>query len=335
MKNLLLKTIYGNYQIKELLIKLINSPTIERLKKISQRGASEYYEPYKNFMSRYDHSIGVLALLIRYKQGMPTQIAGLLHDASHTVFSHVGDFLFKHKNQLSSYQDDIQEWFLKKQGINEILKKYNYSLQEILHKSGAHKALEQDLPDICIDRLEYNLRIGLEKEFINLNDIETILNNLNYKNEKWFFTNRNIANIFASISLNMTKSDWANPINILSYLSLAKAMRIALEKNIITKNEIHFSTDDIIWNKLKNSKNKEISFFLKQVENPHKYIKISNQNNYDKKLYAKFRGINPLIRTKNGLERLTEIDYDFAKKYYETKELINNGWYVKFTEHLQ
>ena len=330
MKNLLLKTIYGNYEIKEPLVELINTKTIQRLKKISQRGATEYSNPYETFISRYDHSIGVLVLLIKYNADISTQIAGLLHDASHTVFSHVGDFLFKNKDHKHSYQDKIHEWFLKKQGIDKILHKQGFLLEEILHKSGHHKILEQDLPDICIDRLEYNLSSGLQEKLIKTNDIKDILNNLIFKNEKWFFTDIEIAKKFAKIPLYMTEKEWASPFNIFSYAKLAKALKKAIELKIINNDDIHFSTDDIIWNKLKHLNNTEILQNLDKVINPEKYIKLSDKNNHDKLLYGKFRGIDPLVKTNDGLSKLTELDTEFAKKYQNIKSLIHSGWYVKF-----
>ncbi len=330
MKNLLLKTIYGNYEIKEPLVELINTKTMQRLKKISQRGATEYSKPYKTFISRYDHSIGVLVLLIKYNANISTQIAGLLHDASHTVFSHVGDFLFKNKDHKHSYQDKIHEWFLKKQGIDKILYKQGFLLEEILHKSGHHKILEQDLPDICIDRLEYNLSTALQEKLVTTNDIENILNNLIFKNEKWFFTNIKIAKKFAEIPLYMTENEWASPFNIFSYAKLAKALKKAIELKIINNDDIHFSTDDIIWNRLKNSNNTEILQNLDKVLNPEKYIKLSDKNNHDKLLYGKFRGIDPLVKTNDGLSRLTKLDTEFAKKYKNIKNLIHAGWYIKF-----
>lgn len=330
MKKLTLKTIYGDYQIEEPLIELINTPTIQRLKKISQRGASEYYKPYKKFISRYDHSIGVLVLLIKYNVDIKTQIAGLLHDASHTVFSHVGDFLFKNENHNSSYQDNIHEWFLKKKGIDKILDKYNFSLEVILHKNGLHKALEQDLPNICIDRLEYNLAAGFQAEIINQKDINEIINNLEFKNNKWFFTNIKIAQKFAGIPLYMLKNDWANPFNIFGYKQLAKALREALNTNIITVEDIHFSTDDLVWSKLINSENKKILKLIDQVKNPEKYIIFSDSSDHNKFLYGKFRGIDPLIKTDSGLERLTKLNSKFASEYNSIKNSIIKGCYIKY-----
>lgn len=330
MKELLLKTIYGNFKVKEPLIELINHKTIQRLKKIGQRGATDYYKKYNTFISRYDHSIGVLFLLIKYNAELPTQIAGLLHDSSHTVFSHVGEMVFDHKGFKSSYQDDIHEWFLKEQKIDTILHKYQYSLDEILHKNGNHKLLEQDLPDICIDRLEYNLRIGYFEKIITQNDINEILNDLTFENNKWFFTDINTAIKFANISLEKTKGDWADHINLFAYQQLAEAIKTALDSKIINLNDIHFSTDDIIWNKLIESNDQKITTYIKKLKEPQKYITLSFDENYDSILHGKFRGIDPLIKTDNDFQRLSELNSSFKQKYNDLKSIIYSGWKVKY-----
>jgi HD superfamily phosphohydrolase len=78
-------------------LKLLDSKAIQRLKLIDQSGPTAYF--LKNFrrFSRYDHSLGVYALLKRYNASQEEQIAGLLHDASHTAFSHIGDWIFSNR----------------------------------------------------------------------------------------------------------------------------------------------------------------------------------------------------------------------------------------------
>ncbi len=331
MKNLLLKTIYGEFEVQEPLIELINTKAVQRLKGIHQRGISDYVDnKHSNFVSRYDHSIGVLALLIKYNADIKTQIAGLLHDVSHTVFSHVGDFIFKHKGHKSSYQDDIHKWILEQQNLENNLQKYKISLDEIVHTNSFHRILEQDLPDICADRLDYCLEQAYHESLITDQDITDILNDLEYKRENWFFSNIIIAKEFANIPLYLIENDWANPFYIYSYKELAKALRYSLELNIITKNDIHFSIDDIVLDKLKNSNNVKIQEHLNRSLNPKKHIELSTTKDYDKILYGKFRGIDPLINTSTGLKRLTSIDKEFLEKYKHTKNFILDGSPIKF-----
>ena len=45
-------------------------------------------------ITRYEHSVGVMLLARRVGGGLREQVAALLHDVSHTAFSHVIDHVF-------------------------------------------------------------------------------------------------------------------------------------------------------------------------------------------------------------------------------------------------
>ena len=75
-------TIYGTFIITEpVLIELFESKAMQRLKKVHQFGISHYVHKGIDY-TRYEHSVGVFALLRRYNQSLPEQISGLLHDVS-------------------------------------------------------------------------------------------------------------------------------------------------------------------------------------------------------------------------------------------------------------
>ena len=73
-------SVYGEEEINEpVLLELINSKPVQRLKGISQMGLpKDYY--HRPVFSRFDHSVGVLILLRRLNANLREQIAGLLHD---------------------------------------------------------------------------------------------------------------------------------------------------------------------------------------------------------------------------------------------------------------
>jgi len=86
--------IFGKISITEpVLIELIKSKPLQRLKAIDQSG---YYEPWfpGTKHSRFEHSVGVCWLLKKYGAPIEEQIAGLIHDVSHTAFSHTSDYIF-------------------------------------------------------------------------------------------------------------------------------------------------------------------------------------------------------------------------------------------------
>lgn len=331
MNDSIIKTIYGDFEIKEpIIIDLLNSNAVQRLRKIRQGGMTDYVFKEIDY-SRYDHSIGVLVLLMKYNATLNEQIAGLLHDVSHTAFSHVADVLFNHKHEKESYQDSIHEWYLENSDIPEILKKHNLSIKEILHKSNDFKLLEQDLPDICADRLEYNLQTAYLNGMLTLQDLKEILDNLFFQDNKWFFSNIEIAKKFAIIPLKLNQSYWAFEVNLLVYYFAGKLLRRALDLNIITEHDFHFNNDYFILEKLDESTDTEIQNLMSKIFNFHDHYNRGSFSDSDLFLKGKFRGIDPYIKNDNSeFIRLTQISQDFKTEYQDTKNKISQGVFYKF-----
>lgn len=149
--------VYGKVNIDEpILIELINSKPIQRLKGVNQAGASKYAIDTKT-VTRYEHSLGVMILLKKLGASIEEQIAGLLHDVPHTAFSHVIDFVFKDKDHTHEFHEKFHEKIILQSEIPNILKKYNFDLNMILNEEN-FPLLERSLPDLCADRIDYTLR---------------------------------------------------------------------------------------------------------------------------------------------------------------------------------
>lgn len=198
-------TIFGKEKIDNPLVKdLLESPIMERIKSIDQSGVPYYYGFVPKF-SRYEHSVGVYALLKRYNAPLNEQVAGLMHDTSHTVFSHLRDLLFNRGNKDDAYQDSIHNWYLKRMNMTELLARYDLEIANINPKKLEFSALEQDLPGMCADRIEYNLHTALIFEMMDEEKIESILEDLHFDDGKWYFTNADSAEKFANLSLHFTE----------------------------------------------------------------------------------------------------------------------------------
>jgi len=318
IQSLTITTIYGDFTITEpVLIELFNHPIMERIKHVRQYGISDYIIKQKKEYTRYEHCVGVWALLKLHGACLKEQIAGLLHDASHTVFSHVGDKLFQHNSTHSSYQDDIHEWYLKHYNIHALLAQYDIVLADILHKNGTHLMLEQDLPNICADRLEYNLQAGLLTDMLTHEDIAMILNNIRYNNDQWFFTSVDAAKKLALVSLYNTEHVWGNPLDQFIYTLTARALNQALEIQLLTVDDIHFSTDAAVWDKLWISNDSLIMQCLEKMVN---YKTTFMPTRSPKK--SKFRGLDPLIMSNNTLHHLTEVDTEYQQEYKRIQTLL-------------
>lgn len=117
--------IYGEFELESVLVELIHSKLVQRLRNIHQAGGC-YLVKKKWNVTLFENSIGVM-LLIRYLRGsLNEQIAGLLHDVSHTAFSHVIDYVLDNDNE--DYHEQIV-----RQSI--FTSKYQIDIETILNHS--------------------------------------------------------------------------------------------------------------------------------------------------------------------------------------------------------
>ncbi|MEH6979544.1 HD domain-containing protein, partial [Bacillus pseudomycoides] len=156
--------IYGEFEVDKVLEELILSKPVQRLKGVHQAGAS-YLINEKWNVTRFDHSVGVMLLIKKLGGSVEEQIAGLLHDISHTAFSHVIDFVFDNKDE--DYHEKIYSTVIKNSEIPGILAKYDYNYEDILFDDSKWTLLEQSAPDLCADRVDYTLRDMYEYGYIS------------------------------------------------------------------------------------------------------------------------------------------------------------------------
>lgn len=322
-------TIWGQDIEYREFIPIINSGVMQRLKQIDQAGPARYLGPALPAFSRYDHSLGVFMLLKKTGASKKELAAGLLHDASHTVFSHVGDYIWaKNINEYSqsSFQDKIHLSYLKRNRIDQVLSKLGISLADVDVEKNNSPALEQELPDMCADRIQYNLHTGILFGLINDQDSCEIVNDLNFENGKWFFRTPALARKFANLSLYFTQNFWGSKWNTSMNIHFANALKRALTLKIISTKDL-FSTDRIVMNKLVKNQDLVIQLNLQQCQQPTD--KIAGQKYRTEKYTPKFRGVDPLVKVDdNGFVRLSEIDSEFKNNYDSVKKWCKDGFEV-------
>lgn len=321
------KTVFGNYEYDKEILEVINSPVMQRLKNVDQSGPARYFGPVFPAFSRYDHSVGVWAILKKAGCSIKEQIAGLIHDSSHTVFSHVGDYIFaKNINDYvqDSYQDSIHLKSLQKTKVKAILEKAGFLAEDFDPEKNEYLCLEQPLPDMCADRIQYNIYTGELLGIISSDDAKAIADNIKFEKGKWFFSDKKLAKKFADLSLYFTQNFWGSKWNTSMNIHLANALKRALDLKLITVKEL-FSTDDIVMNKLVKNQDHLIQLNLQQCKMPLE--KIPGKKYKTESFKPKFRGIDPLIKKENGkFVRLTKLDHMFKNHYEAVKKWCNDGF---------
>ncbi|WP_375331118.1 hypothetical protein [Candidatus Tisiphia endosymbiont of Oplodontha viridula] len=308
-----------------LIEKIIDSKAMQRLKLIDQSGPAPYIGLLPYF-SRYDHSIGVFVLLQKAQVSKIEQIAGLLHDTSHTVFSHLGDNLFYHEQQEKSYQDTIHLCFLRSMKIDEIISRYNITIKDLDPDDPKYTALERPLPDLCADRIQYNIHTAVILNKISKLEAKEIVDDLKFHNGVWFFTNKNTAKKFAMIPLYLIKELWGAPFNTVVYDYFHKILKRAIEIKLVSKDELHFSVDQNVMQKIENSNDKIIKNLLNKCKEDAESFRLAKYGNGQINIKPKFRGIDPLILDNNQYKKLSQLDEDFSKKFKEVQNWCKNGY---------
>lgn len=208
---------YGKQEVTEaVLIDLINSKPLTRLKKISQHGASSYVFDWAD-ITRFEHCVGAMLLIRMYGGELEEQIAGLLHDVPHTAFSHVVDYIFE------SEEHNYHERFFRKiifgSEIPQILKKHGINTEKVVdpEKFGL---LERPIPNLCADRIDYFLRHLIVDPRFEVNYKKYLQHLIVYRHE-FVFDDPKVAYEYSLNYLRANELSWASPFEIGLFVILA------------------------------------------------------------------------------------------------------------------
>jgi len=239
--------IYGTFELPEIFEDLLNTKAIRRLEGIHHSGAIFLVNP-GICHNRLEHSIGVM-LLIRMLGGTELeQIAGLLHDISHTAFSHVGDYIFENKNE--DYHEQKFESVLLDSEVPDILIKYNYHISQILQ--GGFDILEQPLPFLCADRLDYTLRDAMHAKLITRQHARSFLSAITLHHGKIVLNKEECADWINHIYKRLNKEVFNAPLYVYANQKLALLVRGLINKGQI-KEEHLLKDDTFLLNKIRST----------------------------------------------------------------------------------
>ena len=186
-KKFIRDSVHGNLSLNDFEMKVLDSPEVQRLRRVKQLGFTSLIYPGANH-TRFEHSIGAMFLgsklanhleLSDYNKKL-VRISALLHDIGHGPLSHVSEPV------LTVNHEELTSKVIKDSNLNELISE-EFDIKEIINIIKGRGTLAPIVSgDLDVDRMDYLIRdshyTGVAYGII---DVERIIANM--KLEKYLF----------------------------------------------------------------------------------------------------------------------------------------------------
>lgn len=300
--------IYGGVEITEpVLLDVMRSRAMTRLQGVLQHGISALVgitEP----VSRFEHSMGAMLLVRRLGAPLPEQLAALLHDVSHTAFSHVIDYVIgSHDSQ--SYHDEMKADYVAQTDLPDVLARHGFDWRDFLDEA-AYPLLEQPAPALCADRVDYFLRDSLDLGVLSPDDVDSILPHLVAHAGRMMVDDLDIARLMAYRYIDADDSSWADFREVGLYELAARAIKAGLGTGVITEADF-WGTDVAVWEQLSGCDDPAVRAALALVSPQTRFAWDEAAPTFT--ISTKIRTIDPDVIFDGQALPLSALDADFAR----------------------
>ncbi len=240
---------------------LLGSPALQRLRNVAMGGITSVLGILPT-ASRFEHSFGVMRLVRSLGASVEQQAAALLHDVSHTAFSHIIDLVFTDTAR-GSFHDDRKEAFVQETDIPQICERYGLDWGSLVDER-RWPLLDQPAPRLCADRVDYALRDAMSLQLASLPEINDLVPHLVVVDGRIAFDDTKAARRFATLYLDCDKHYWSSTRQITFYGLAARAVRRALSLGLLRPLDL-WTTDQGLLDILRASSDPEIQGNLDRI----------------------------------------------------------------------
>ena len=296
--------IYQSYisPIPEFLEKYLELDILQRLKGISffcgMDYASKDIDDFKYYISRYEHSLNVALIVWRLTHDKKATLAGLFHDISTPVFSHVIDYMngdFVNQESTEEYTEKILNSSSK---LKEYLEEDGLEIKDISDFK-KYTIVDLDRPKMCADRLDGVLSAGMSwTKLVRLEDALSVINNtlvaINEDGEKEIsFNSYDVASYVSYMNSEINRMTHTKE-DIYMMLLLSRIVKRIIELQLITYDDLYILQEqdvvDIIENNLdKDGVLKGLWYEFRNIKYVDKPVDISVKQKVLRPLVGTFR----------------------------------------------
>lgn len=293
----------SNIVFDEIVKKIIDTPEFQRLNGIKQAGITGLLS-HRSY-SRFEHSVGVYLLLKHLGANIEECICGLLHDIYHTNFSHTTDELFCEDGRESFHEKNKHQFFEKVcVNIQKILSEYYPKIppSQFIDDKNINLFVTKN-KSFGGDMVDYFMRDGYYENVLNYEWIQKVISKLSYVDGKIIINDRNLAIEFCEKTIFINDAVYMSPMSRGQYCIFVKILRKAIEKKIVTKDELIYgmNSDRQIYEKIIEKNSPVIIKYIEELMTMTDFSfaeqkeKDSEWKEISEKVTRKLRCLNPFM----------------------------------------
>lgn len=283
--------IYGEFEISGVIEGLINTSVFQRLKGIHQGGAFFLVNPKINH-TRFEHSIGVMLLIKKLDGSIEEQIAGLIHDISHTAFSHLIDYVLDIEEE--DYHEKRFGQVLLDLDLNTVLEKHGFDASRFFEIE-KYQILEYPLPNLSADRIDYTLRDLFQIGEISIEEVSWFLSGIKLFDNRIVLSSIEHGKWFQSKYEFLVSDYFGEKANQEINILMKEIIKDCLKKGTIQEDD--FYRDDY--------------YLLERINRSVDLKKMISESGktrkYNGQIIQKNRKVDPQILVDNEIQKLSEI----------------------------
>lgn len=321
-------SIYSN-DISDFICNMADLKDLQRIANINKNEGVELskFNTFPFRYSRLDHSFGVAIILENFRQSKKSIVQAMLHEIAKPSFSFSAKYLKKYF-ELNDFDEPTA--FDKIVGSDYLFEKIfvdDVSASDINNFKKCSIGFAE-FPKLSANNLEYVLTNGFCTRTCDIREIADLYNNIfvgkNENNEDEFvFSDLMLARKFFKLSLEIGKKNRSYEAKITKQL-ISDVLMLMIRREMVDYKDLFEHSDKEIADIGRHCTDKRIKEGWEQIESLHEvYTKFSPTNDvmkYCVKVDEISFYIDPLIKTRMGTFRLSEIDESVAHEIEFYKE---------------
>lgn len=255
--------------------KYFECPSLVRLMRVDyfcgMDFASKSVYDFSEYISRFVHSLTTSLLTYKVTKDRTMTVAALFHDVATPCFSHVIDYMNEDYEKQESTEELTEDIIKSDKYLLKCLKEDNIDVDDIINFK-KFSIVDNDRPKCCADRLDGVILTGIGwTKNINKDDIKKIINDVRvFKNEdnedEIGFNNRDVVSKIIDVSKSIDLYCHTNEDNYMMQL-LATITKLSIDRGYISYDDLYSLNEIELFNRLKNSKDKELLDKINLFEN--------------------------------------------------------------------